>query len=155
MSCVLTVVQKNKCYCIIFFHDGRSLLFIYFICALYLKCRDIKVCREVLRHLFVPILSSVHVKYVFSQTGMIWKIGTPSSGLNSLFLHWHGRLLYCTFFFWQRDFILFLGPTNETYMWTAHVDIFYCFCILSNCRKKNKRTSTGTTELSKRHPTTK
>lgn len=100
------------------------------------------------------MLSSVHVESVFSQTGMFWRIGTNSSivssGLSPLpALTWTFITLYL---FLTKWFYLFWDPQMR-HMWTAHVDIFYCYVFCQTA--ENKIIRTGITELHKKYPRTK
>lgn len=127
------------------------LFFRYIFCALYCKCGDIKVYG---RYWKVFIFSSVHVEYVFRQKGMFWRIGTNSgivsSGLSPLpALTWTFITLYL---FLTKWFYLFWDPPMR-HMWTAHVDIFYCYVFCQTA--ENKIIHTGITELSKRYRRTK
>lgn len=74
----LNSTAENK-HTFFFSHDGESLCILFF-CALYCKCRDVTVYG---RYWSVFILSSVHVEYVFSQTGLFRRIGTNSSIVSS------------------------------------------------------------------------
>lgn len=116
------------------FHNRCLLIDFCCLCVLYRKCRDRKLCG---RYSSVFILSSVHAEHVWGLKGTFQRIGTRSSAGESLILclHWHGHLTLYFFLMW---FYFFWDPQMR-HICEQHMLIFSNVCILSNCRKENKR----------------
>lgn len=129
MCCVWTVVQKTNRLCglLFFFHDDKSL---FIICLLYFLCTLLSVQR----HSSVGdteqcLYSVVCMLNMFQSNGDVLK---NRDDFKLCFI-WFSPSFACV----DTDFITLLifdsvgfisfGPTNETNMRTAHVDIFYCY----------------------------
>lgn len=152
--CLNSVAEnKQTLWSFIFFHDDKSL---FIICLLYFLCTLLSVQR----HSSVGdteqcLYSVVCMLNMFQSNGDVLK---NRDDFKLCFI-WFSPSFACV----DTDFITLLifdsvgfisfGPTNETNMRTAHVDIFYCYVFCQSV--ENKIIRTEATELSKMCPRTK